>query len=1131
MAYSVFKNTCVHFAAILALLLGFSLPARVSAQVVGATISGTVTDSSGSKMPGVNISITNVGTGIVTNTATKGEGTFTVPNLQPGNYEISASAKGFSTLVRKGIALTVSQELILNLSLQVGGVSEQITVSTEAPTVNLANATLGGLNDSRTVAELPLNGRSWTDLATLQPGVHLSQDQPPINAGDRVKRGLGLELTISGARPQQNNYLLDGVNINDYANAGPGSVLGGNLGTDAVAEFSVLTTNYSAEYGRTSGGVISAVTKSGSNQFHGSAYEFLRNSALDARNFFDPAIIPPFRRNQYGGSAGGPIQKDKTFIFGDYEGVSQGLGTTSLQNVPTQDARNGKLFYDPTAVDQNNNLIGPPDGCVRIGSTNQCQLTVNPNIQSFLNSNLIPLPNQPIPAGSNAGQFGFASFQITRENFFTIRADHTFSEKDRIFTTYLFDKASQSEPDEYNTKLLHNPMFRQMVAIEENHVISPNLLNSFRVGYNRDNVESPSGATAVNSAAADTSIGFVPGATVGNLVIGSDGLAGYSGGLDVAAPFKFHWNSYQVYDNVFFTKGIHSMKFGANVERIQGNTFGADFPGGQLIFNGNGTNDTGLSDFLTNRSADINADVPGTVTGRGVRQTIFGTYFQDDMHVRPNLSVNWGLRYEIASIITEEAGKLANLRVLLPNVTPGTPLYPNHTGSPYIMNPTKRNFEPRVGFAWDPFKNGKTSVAGGFGIFDVLPLPVEMGSGVDGSFPFDITYSATGLGSPYVTNGNCTSATGCGAYGQALAAQSNRFYVMQFDPKRNYVMQWNLNIQREVAPGTTLIVGYVGARGRHMRFQADDVNMVYPTTGFSVPSTGLVWPVPNTAPCSGGGPSTCPWPVFNPSMGRTQMAIFDGIYDYNGLQVQVKKALAHGLQVEGSYTYSKNIDDGGGSVASDPFRNSISTLLWFCKACRRGLSDQDQRHNLTANYVWDIPTPMSFGSPAKAILGNWEAGGILTVASGTPFTVLVQGDPLGENNTDPYQFPDRVSGSGCSNPVNPQNANGYVKLNCFVAPNPSNRLGSAGRNSVIGPGLIDMDFSLFKNIPVPKISEAFKAQFRAEFFNVFNRPNFTSPNDNRVIMDSSGNPIGNAGVFTLTNTTSRQIQFALKFTW
>ena len=290
MSHSEFKSTCVHFAAIIALFFSFFLPARVSAQVVGATISGTITDASGSKMPGVDISITNVGTGIVTTAVTKAEGTFTVPNLQPGNYEISASAKGFSTLVRKGITLTVGQELILNLSLQVGTVSEQITVSTEAPTVNLANATLGGLNDSRTVAELPLNGRSWTDLATLQPGVHLSQDQPPINAGDRVKRGLGLELTISGARPQQNNYLLDGVNINDYANAGPGSVLGGNLGTDAVAEFSVLTTNYSAEYGRTSGGVITCDHEVGNQQFHGSAYEFFRNSALDAGVSLTPRV-------------------------------------------------------------------------------------------------------------------------------------------------------------------------------------------------------------------------------------------------------------------------------------------------------------------------------------------------------------------------------------------------------------------------------------------------------------------------------------------------------------------------------------------------------------------------------------------------------------------------------------------------------------------------------------------------------------------------------------------------------------------------------------------------------------------------------------------------------------------------
>jgi hypothetical protein len=519
-----------------------------------------------------------------------------------------------------------------------------------------------------------------------------------------------------------------------------------------------------------------------------------------------------------------------------------------------------------------------------------------------------------------------------------------------------------------------------------------------------------------------------------------------------------------------------------------------------------------------------------------VRQTIFGSYFQDDYHVRPNLTVNIGLRYEMASVITEEAGKLANLRSfaavynnLQPvyGVAPGPGQAQVFLGSPYMMNPTKRNFEPRVGFAWDPFNDGKTSVAGGFGIFDVLPLPVEMGSGVDGSAPFDVGASAGQTAMSGAMQLGCSAP--CGVYGAALKNQSGRNYVMDFNPKRNYVMQWNFNIQRQIAPNTSLMVGYVGARGKHMRFQADDVNMVYPVTGTTVPASGvLLWPTGSNN-------------VVNQNMGRTQMALWDGSYYYNGLQVQVKKRMGHGVQAEGSYTFSKGIDDGGGSVASDPFRNSISTLLWFCKACRRALSDQDQRHVLTVNYEWDIPTPASFNGPEKAILGGWETGSILTVASGTPFTVLLTGlngsnDPLGEGNTDPYQFPDKLNGPGCANPVNPQRANptpgnpdAYVKLECFAAPNPSNRLGTAGRNSVIGPGLVDLDFSLFKNIP---IREALKAQFRAEFFNVLNRANFQSPNDNRVILDASGAQASpSSGSITLLNTTARQIQFAMKFTW
>jgi len=319
---------CVKFAVTFAVLICLTHPTRLSAQMVGATVSGTVVDPSGGVVPGVKIVIKNASTGSVANALTNGVGVFDAPNLPPGTYELTASAAGFATLVRSRITLTVGQELVLNLSLEVGNTNQQIEVTTEAPTVDLANATVGGLINETTVEALPLNGRSWSDLAILAPGVHTVGNQPAINGTDRTKRGMGLELSISGGRPQQNNYLLDGVNINNYTNAGPGSLLGGNLGTDAVGEFSVLTTNYSAEYGRTSGGVISAITKSGTNQFHGSVYEFLRNASLDAANYIDDINgnpKPPFRRNQFGASAGGPIRKDKTFVFGDYEGIRQNL--------------------------------------------------------------------------------------------------------------------------------------------------------------------------------------------------------------------------------------------------------------------------------------------------------------------------------------------------------------------------------------------------------------------------------------------------------------------------------------------------------------------------------------------------------------------------------------------------------------------------------------------------------------------------------------------------------------------------------------------------------------------------------------------------------------------------------------
>jgi hypothetical protein len=444
------------FATILVVSLGFTLPARISAQMVGATISGTVVDASGAVVPNVTIVAKNSATGSTATAVTNGVGIFNAPNVPPATYEISASAPGFATQVRKNVVLTVGQELVLNMTLQVGNTAQTIEVSAEAPTVDLANATVGGLVNETTVEALPLNGRSWSDLAILTPGVHTVGNQPNISSTDRTKRGMGLELSIAGGRPQQNNYLMDGVNINNYTNAGPGSLLGGNLGTDAVGEFTVLTTNYTAEYGRTSGGVISAITKSGTNQFHGSAYEFLRNKSLDAANFIDNSNgvpKPPFRRNQFGGSIGGPIRKDNTFFFVDYEGVRQFLGTTATASVPTADN------------------IAAAEAAI-------APMTPDPNAILFLKT---------FWPASATGVFTFQAKQVTGENFVIGRVDHTFSAKDRIFGTYLFDSSHQTEPDEMNNKLIQNNSRRQTVATEWTHVFSPQLLNSLRLGFNRDN--------------------------------------------------------------------------------------------------------------------------------------------------------------------------------------------------------------------------------------------------------------------------------------------------------------------------------------------------------------------------------------------------------------------------------------------------------------------------------------------------------------------------------------------------------------------------------------------------------------------------------------------------------------------
>lgn len=1095
------------------------------AQVSGATLTGTVTDSSGAVIPKAGVVITDVATGVSRRIAADNAGLYSAPNLLPGTYRVSVSAPGFSTEVRGGITLTVGAQQVLDITMRVGQVSETVQVTGEAPMVQLASSTISGEVNATTVRELPLNGRSWTDLANLQPGVVRAE----THAAQDVNRGFGAQLSISGARPQQNNYRLDGVSINDYSNGGPGSILGQNLGVDAIQEFSVLTSNYSAEYGKTSGGVVNAITRSGTNTFHGSAYEFLRNSALDANDFFANAggiPKPPFRQNQFGASAGGPIRKDRTFIFGDYEGIRYSKGVTYVATVPSAAVRgigtgpNGGL--GPATFCSNPAGADPSSPC----SPNQLSPTAafNPDTVTHIDQTALrylpfyALPNAGTIGNGDLGHFTFDRHQNVSENYFTTRVDEKISEKDSLFGTYSFDNSPLTQPNILDDVLVSSVAKRQIAAIEESHVFTPTVVNSLRIGYNRERASSGGGINAINPVAADTSLGWAPGLSPPQVNMpGVTRIPGLS-----PPTFAYVWNAYQAYDDAFVTRGLHSLKFGMGVERDQLNetTNTADFLG-TFTFKS-------LKNFLTNTPKGVVGVIPGLASPRYMRLTIAGAYVQDDWRFRPNLTLNLGLRYEMSSVLTETRGKLTNL----PTMDAAAP----HLGDPYFSNPTLRNFEPRIGFAWDPFRNGKTAVRGGFGMFDVLPMLYTTVTLNGRGAPFFPIASSTNLARGSFPAGALPSIGG--------AAGPREYQYVEPHPKRNYVMQWNLNIQRQLAPSLTALVGYVGSRGVHQAFRADDGNFVMPTKT----SAGYLWPSPVA---SGDLINT------NSNVGAIRFLDWGGDSFYNALQVGIQKRMSHGLQVQGSYTWGKSIDEGSGVIAGDSLSNAIGSLQWFDLKAIRGLSDYNIGRVFVVNGTWDLPTLKS----APPVLGwaanGWELGGILKISDGPPFTPTfgTDGDPLGLNSTDPWDFPNRVSGSGCASLVTPGNPDNYVKTQCFAvptAPNQSfynancdpdvgdpallqcfNLRGNAGRNIIPGPGLINLDFSIFKNNPIRRISESFNVQFRAEFFNVLNRANFGTPTvpDSTDIFDSTGAANGSAGVLTSLTTEPREIQFALKVIW
>ena len=1125
------KRVKAKFVLTIATLLVFGLSvlwsAVARAQAVGATLSGLVSDSSGANIADATVSIKNVATQEIRQVTSNGDGLYSAPNLLPGSYDVTAEAKGFASLVQRGITLTVGAQVALNFSLKPGKVNEVVEVESATPNVQTTSSAVSSTVESRTVRELPLNGRDWTSLATLEPGVASIPNQATssFNA-NKGNRGFGNQLTDSGHRPNENSYRLNGISINDYTNAAPGGSTGLNLGVDAVQEFSVITTGYTAEYGRTSGAVINAITKSGTNQLHGTGFFFDRDSIFDARNYFDqPGKIPPFRRTQFGGSAGGPIIKDRTFLFGAYEGFRQSLSSSGPIHVPDAASRASAVAA----------------------------------IQPYLALWPVAPANAPDVAGIQTYDVNVAT--IANENYFITRLDHKISSIDTLNGSYFIDSGPQSQADPLGNTVHEVFSRRQTGTFEETHVVSPQMVNTVRLGYSRafGQINNPVSGDAV---AKDAALAVAPGAAAPPQIPVSGLTTAY--GLGGFNRFNHAWNSVQANDDAFLTHGTHSIKFGFAFEYMQYNVLEKLSPNGRM------NTYPSLTAFLSNAPDQLNALAPGGSHEVGLREKLFAGYIQDDWRFRKNLTLNFGLRYEATTRPTDAntvpgytvngytvaAAGFQEIISLSNCLSSPTACGPVGVNSPLLRNPTTKDFEPRIGLEWDPFKDGKTAIRAGFGMFDVLPLPYQFGLNTAATAPFQI------IG----TNGTPGIMLGSGIQPVTFNPQHIRNRFIDAYPSRAYVMNWNLNVQRQLGDKYTLLLGYVGSRSLHLSAAADDINLVQPV---SVAGVGYVFPCDPSAlmvgnTCANQQTGTRIDPNWGGGAG-IRPVLYDGASSYSAFQSQLKKNFSQGVQGQLSYTFGKCRDFSSAPVTGDTFLNSIAVPLLLLKSARLGACDFDVRQVLSGTVLWNIPPVKGANRYVSAVTGGWQLGTIVTATTGAPFTVTVGdgNDPLGTGFNGDFSQDFASVIPGCD-PIH--GGLNYLNTNCFTPPTApaslpaasatnvygcaptsypsspvtppagtqfcSNVLGNTRRNQFYGPGLTTVDFSVFKNMRISRISENFNVQFRAEFFNILNHTNFLSPGflntfgQNNSVYDFDGASLPTA--LNQTSTSSRQIQLGLK---
>jgi len=1077
------------------LLAGSAGVSRLGAQATG-TISGIVTDTSGAAMADAAVQVRNVGTGITQSVTTDAQGRYSAPDLGIGEYEVQAAKTGFQTVVRKGITLTVGAQPVVDFNLPVGQSQQTVTVQAEVSQVETQSTAVGALVEGKQIVDLPLNGRNFTQLLTLAPGV----TQIPLGApgAGSTFYGNGQKYSIAGSRPSGQNYLLDDQDMTNFWNNGPGAGgLGTALGVEAIAEFQTLTNTYSTQFGG-NGAVINASSRPGTNSFHGSAFEFLRNDKLEARNFFDGAKPPTFRRNQFGGSVGGPIKKDKIFFFVNYEGLRQTQIVTNLVTVPDQCAHQ---FLTSTAT---------PGVCGPAVTQTGTPFGTNPAVQQAIRNTMVLWPNTAfnelvtggVPSGT--GQAFVLDPNIGTENYFLGRMDYTLSSKDQLFGRFVSDLATRN----FTTGIPYWPETDTtrdyFVSIEERRVISPTLINSVHISFSRTwEAAAVLGSPTVSGGAVTpgtiASSGNHPLQFFGTAAGREDGtIATFSGltalGASTTLPFYLVPNKYSYGDDVIWTHGAHSVKAGATATRQQENTWAPFVVGGNWTF-------PSLTAFMQGAVSQVQGQVsdaqnPTADATKDYRYWVFGAYIEDQWKATNKLTVNIGLRYSPTTIISENKHLMYNL---INPVVPGGSFVPVTTET--ATNPSVRNWDPRLGLAYDPFADHKTSIRASFGMFHNVIYSRDLNYWLQPPFLTATQTSAQGLAYPLLFsnlgpgNNSITVPTN-----GTLSITNGDYYGVHSTP---YQMQWNLTIQREVMENTVFTIGYVGSHNLHMFIQRD-FNYPQPVVG---PSGRLTF----------SNAAGVPNPRLDPQYNSLQLA--DNLADshYDALQTSLDHRFSHGWQSQVSYTYSKSIDNGsgtygldGGGIASNPFNVALD----------RGLSNFNRTNNFRVSGTYNIPGKVNgfFGQ----VVNGWQLTGVFGYLSGAPANPTSATNRVFTGTGSNTGRPDFVS--GCNLYSGFQTLSAWFNTACFAL-QPQGTYGDAGRDIIIGPNLWNLDDSLTKDFKVTKVSEQFRVQFRAEAFNILNHPSFQNPNTT-IFAGAALN--ASAGKITATNSSPRQIQLALK---